>query len=371
MSNLVRNRFALVFVFAMSWRVSFGGVDFTAEIVPILKANCWSCHSKRSDRPKADLILDDVSQFQRAIDENAIIEPGEVRSYFVELISAQPGSVRRMPPEDGAQPLTGDEIDLLTRWVREGAKFGDWKGHSWEANVPFEHVPSAARNVDLAAAEIDRLIEARLKAAGKEPESPVDDATFLRRLSLDIGGRIPTLEEVESFLSDPAPNKRAAAITRILNSPAYVSRFANYWADALRVKEHKGYGAAFYTSWIKKSLRENLSYDQFVRELLTATGNARRHGAAGFHLRDDGNVMAKLEGATALFLGTDMSCAQCHDDPYDGRMDSETVLRTAGLLRRHANALTPHAVQRHRPQRTARFHSERPQCRSQQRATRA
>ncbi len=166
---------------------------------------------------------------------------------------------------------------------------------------------------------IDALIEANLKKIGMEPNAAIDDPTFLRRIYLSIAGRIPTIEEAEAFHSAKYPNKRERLIEDLLNSDAFSSHFYNFWADILRVTEDgPGKNAVYnYQLWLKKSLSENMPYDQFVYELVSARGKTWENGATGYYHRDRGMPLDNMSNTVRIFLGTRLECAQCHNHPFD------------------------------------------------------
>ncbi len=167
---------------------------------------------------------------------------------------------------------------------------------------------------------MDRLLAEGWESAGIEEHAPVSDEVFLRRVYLDLAGRIPTLDEASAFLASTSPAKRGELIDELLASEAYVNHFFHFWADLLRVQDRAGGGreiADAYADFIRKSLRENRPYDAFVRELLTATGEAADHGAAGYTYRDRGMPLDHMANTVRVFLGTRLECAQCHDHPFD------------------------------------------------------
>lgn len=165
---------------------------------------------------------------------------------------------------------------------------------------------------------IDELVEAGLKEQGMQANSPTDDAVFLRRVYLEIVGRIPNLEEARSFFQSSALRKRRDLIDRLLDSDGYVSREFHYWADLLRAQSRlRNAPGQPYLDWIKNSLRENKPYDQMVRELIQAEGYVWENGAAGYYLRDAGMPLDHMANTFQVFLGTQLVCAQCHDHPYD------------------------------------------------------
>ncbi len=181
----------------------------------------------------------------------------------------------------------------------------------------------AAESPDLreATARVDLLVEKGLKKVGVEPNAPIDDTTFLRRTYLDIAGRIPSIEEAETFHGSNYEHKRERLIEDLLHSEAYVSHFYNFWADVLRINSGLGIGArqgeAAYQLWVKRALRENKPYDRFVYELVSARGKIWEDGAAGYYQRDRGMPLDNMSNTVRVFLGTRLECAQCHDHPFD------------------------------------------------------
>ena len=188
---------------------------------------------------------------------------------------------------------------------------------------------------------IDELVLAKLKAKGQQPNSPASDEVFLRRIYLDIAGRIPTLDETRGFLDSKHKDKRAELIDSLLDSPGYVSHHFNFWADILRAKSRLrgGNPGQPYIDFIKESLADNTPYDQFVRELITASGPVleRGNGATGYYLRDFGMPEDNMANTIRVFLGTRLECAQCHDHPFDEwtqRDFYEMVAFTGGIRTR-------------------------------------
>jgi hypothetical protein len=171
-------------------------------------------------------------------------------------------------------------------------------------------------------AEIDKLVDANLTKNKVEALEPASDEVFVRRIYLDVIGRIPTLRETTEFLKDPAADKRTKLIDALLASDGYVQNFANYWSDILRVKSTLTMGnsqpaGAAYTNWLRDALEKNKPYDAMVRELLTADGKTYENGAVGFYIRDYNMPLDNMAVTTQVFLGTSMVCAQCHNHPFD------------------------------------------------------
>ncbi|MCB1061364.1 MAG: DUF1549 domain-containing protein [Verrucomicrobiae bacterium] len=180
---------------------------------------------------------------------------------------------------------------------------------------------SNAPDLRAASAKIDQLIEKGLQTVGVKPNAEIDDATFLRRTYLDIAGRIPTIEEAESFHGSNYEHKRERLIEDLLQSEASVSHAYNFWADVLRINSGLGTGAtqaeAAYQLWVKKALRENMPYDKFVYEMVRARGYVWENGAVGYYQRDRGMPLDNMSNTVRVFLGTRLECAQCHNHPFD------------------------------------------------------
>lgn len=170
----------------------------------------------------------------------------------------------------------------LARLSAEDQKFAQ----AWKRQQP--HPPMAQAVIVKAAARIDESVSARLRQSNTPANSPATDAQLVRRLYLDIIGRIPTEQEAHDFLADSTPDKRAVLINSLLNSPGYTMHMYNWLADMLQVKDDYGKGAkAFlYEDWLKDQIAMNRPWDGVVRDMLTADGKLNENGAAGFLLRD-------------------------------------------------------------------------------------
>ncbi len=166
---------------------------------------------------------------------------------------------------------------------------------------------------------INRAVADGLGVEGMQLNEKLNDHMFLRRIYLDLSGTIPTYEEARDFLDDRDKNKRETLIKKLLDSEGYTSHLYNYLADLLRVQSTVP-GTILrndaYIDWIKTSLRENKPFDKMVYEMVSAEGRLWDNPAAGYHLRDNGTKLDHVSYMTKIFLGTDISCAQCHDDPF-------------------------------------------------------
>ncbi len=174
-------------------------------------------------------------------------------------------------------------------------------------------------DVRAAAARIDAILAERQARDGVAPPPSLSDSQFLRRAYLDLGGRIPTHDEASAFLASTDPAKRGSLVDSLLESPDWVSRFYNVWADTLRLTERpqKNLWSEAYLDWVKRSIAANRPYDEWVHEMLTADGKLWENPAVGYQLRDQGMPLPYVDNTVRVFLGTQIGCAQCHDHPFD------------------------------------------------------
>ncbi len=166
---------------------------------------------------------------------------------------------------------------------------------------------------------IDEQVFTKLKAMGVPPSDPCDDATFIRRVSIDIAGRLPSLDETNRFLADKDAAKRDRLIDTLLASPEYADYFANKWSSLLRnkrVEARDASGTFAFHGWLRDSLRANRPYNEIVRDVLAATGTVEENPASGWY-RQVKEPQQQLEDAAQLFLGVRMQCAQCHHHPFE------------------------------------------------------
>lgn len=168
------------------------------------------------------------------------------------------------------------------------------------------------------AAELDRLVMAQWKSLGLQPARAADDATFLRRVFLDLTGTLPTAAEVRDFLASTRPDKRDQLIDALLERPEYVDYWTLRWSDQLRA--HRRYlgdkGLASYSGWIRQQVRVNRPLDAMVRDLLTAQGNLYTNGPVALFFIDE-KVEDLTESVTQVFLGVRLQCARCHHHPME------------------------------------------------------
>ena len=166
---------------------------------------------------------------------------------------------------------------------------------------------------------VDDLVFAKLKTIGMPPSDIADDGAFIRRVTLDITGRLPTAPEMKDFMASKDTNKRAALIDRLLDSPEYADYFASKWSALLRNQRTQptyARGSYLFHSWIRDSIAENKPFDQFVREVVAAAGDLDQNPPVAWY-RQVKDMKQQMEDVAQLFLGTRMQCAQCHHHPFE------------------------------------------------------
>lgn len=166
---------------------------------------------------------------------------------------------------------------------------------------------------------VDDLVFAKLKTIGMPPSDIADDGTFIRRVTLDICGRLPTAAEMKDFMASKDAKKRSALIDRLLDSPEYAEYFANKWSGLLRNQRTQptyARGSYLFFSWIRDSIADNKPYDHFVREVVAASGDLDQHPPVAWY-RQVKDMKQQMEDVAQLFLGTRMQCAQCHHHPFE------------------------------------------------------
>lgn len=206
-----------------------------------------------------------------------------------------------------AGDLTGDVAVM----VRFQSRVGVFRS-TIPLGQPVENLPPATN-------KIDQIVFAKLKTLGLPPSEVCDDSTFIRRVSIDITGRLPKPEETAKFLADTASDKRARLIDRLLASSGYAEYFANKWSAILRNKRNSDAekrGTFAFHSWIRQSLHENKPYDQFVRDIVAASGEMGVNPPVAWY-REVKDPTKQVEDTTQLFLGTRLECARCHHHPFE------------------------------------------------------
>ncbi len=200
------------------------------------------------------------------------------------------------------------EVAIMIRYQDRVAVF--------EATVPLGAV---VKDLPPVRTLVDEHVFAKLKKLGMPPSAVADDAMFLRRLSLDLTGRLPSAPEAAAFLEDKDPAKRDKVVERMLSGDAYADYFANKWSSILRNRRDKDTYAAgnfAFHEWVRNSLIENKPYDVFVREVLTASGEISRNPAVAWY-RQVTKDFEQVEDVAQLFLGVRIQCARCHHHPFE------------------------------------------------------
>ena len=305
-------------------------VQFNRDIRPILSDKCFSCHGIGSEDPAADLRLD---QFEAAT-ESAIV-PGDVEASEVvaRIESDDPDSI--MPPPDSHKELSPEEIKLIRQWIQQGAGYED----HW-AYQPMRRASSVDAKLPLSK-QIDQITASRFEQAGMKPAGPADPVTLIRRLSFDLTGLPPTLDQVKAFQAKHDRQAIEALVDQYLASPAYGERMAMYWLDLVRYADTVGYhgdqnvSQSPYRDYVIQSFHRNMRYDQFVREQLAGDllpdATLQQKVASGYNrlnqTTEEGGSQAKeylaiyfadrVRNVSQVFLGSTMGCAQCHDHKYD------------------------------------------------------
>ena len=208
--------------------------------------------------------------------------------------------------------IRAERVGEATLLVRYEGKFGAIPVTVLNPKPGFVWKPLAQHNY------IDRLVDAKLERLKIQPSGLTDDATFLRRLSLDLTGRLPSLESVHAFVDDRSRSKRAKLIDKLIASPEYVDHWTVKWGDLLQSsRRYLGEKGAYeFQHWIRDAIASNRPYDALVRELLTARGSSYDNPAANY-FRVTRDAKPAMEKTTQVFLGVRMVCAQCHDHPFE------------------------------------------------------
>ena len=313
-------------------------IDFNRDIRAIFSDNCFACHGPDDKERKARLRLDrKVDAFKPAKSGDYAIVPGDLaKSKLIERITSKdPDEV--MPPPKTGKKLTVQQIELFKRWIQEGAKF---ESH-WAFSKPERPELPPVKNTKWSRHDIDRFVLARLEKEGLKPSSPADKVTLIRRVTLDLTGLPPTLEEVDAFLADKSKDAYEKVVERLLSSPRYGEHMAKYWLDAARYADSHGYHIDSERSmwkwrdWVVDAFNENKPYDQFTIEQLAGdllpeatteqkigSGYVRANMSTGEGGAIEQEYQCKytfdrVETTSTIWLGLTLTCARCHTHKYD------------------------------------------------------
>lgn len=308
-----------------------GEVSFSRDIRPILAGHCFNCHGPDEASREADLRLD-----TEAGATVALVSDGAMAELLVRVMSDDADLV--MPPPHVKKPLSEDQINLLSRWIDAGAPWGDhW---AFEPLVK-PSIPIVATTSDAPRNPIDHFVQSKLAARGISPSPLASRETLIRRVTLDLTGLPPTVDEVDAFLNDPSHDAWDKVVDRLLSSPAYGERMAWAWLDAARYADSNGYQGDRertmwpWRDWVIDAFNRNLPYDDFTVwqlagdlipdatfEQKLATGFCRNHmiNGEGGRIAEENRVeyvMDMTETAGTVWLGLTMNCCRCHDHKFD------------------------------------------------------
>ena len=319
---------------------SAGKVDFSRDIKPILSNACYRCHGPDPEERKggtAGLRFDTSEGILADLGGHAAVVPGkpEASALIQRITSTDPDLA--MPPRGAGKPLTPHEIELLTKWIQQGAKFSQHWSYIAPQRPPLPTVqsPGWIKN------GIDHFILARLEAEGLKPSEEADRYALIRRVALDLTGLPPSLDEVDAFVKDESPAAYETLVDRMLAKPAFGEHWGLLWLDLARYADSAGYADDparriwLYRDYVVKSLNDNKPFDQFTIEQIAGdllpNPTDEQLIATAFHR----NTMTNNEGGTndeefrnvavvdrvnttmAVWMGTTMACAQCHTHKYD------------------------------------------------------
>ena len=169
---------------------------------------------------------------------------------------------------------------------------------------------------------IDKILNETYQKRNVKIPGKIDESALVRRLYLSLVGRIPTFDEINSYLSNTSEQKKSQLIEELTESSGYNSQMFNWWADLLRLKSRMRGGnqiqaGQLYNHWVKQQVEKNVPFDQMTYSLVTAEGYPWENGAVGYYLRDTGMPLDNMSNTAQIFLGTQMVCAQCHNHPFD------------------------------------------------------
>ncbi len=315
-------------------------IDFSRDIKPILSNKCFLCHGpSETDRKGGPngLRLDNSKGATEDLGGHAAIIPGQPdKSELISrILSADPEEV--MPPKPSGKSLTLHEKELLQEWIRQGAHYS----LHWSYIKPVRPAPPTVQDTAWPKNDLDRFILSRLENEKLKPAPEADRYALIRRVSLDLTGLPPTLEDVDAFIKDTDPQAYEKLVDRLLQKSAYGEHWANLWLDLARYADSAGYADDparkiwLFRDYVIRSLNANKSFDQFTIEQLAGdllpNPTDEQLIATAFHR----NTLTNNEGGTndeefrnvaivdrvnttmAVWMGTTMACCQCHDHKYD------------------------------------------------------
>ncbi len=335
-----------------------GKIDFNRDIRPILSENCYKCHGPDEAVRKAKLRLDVRAAALKPAKSGlpAIVPGSPEKSELVARITASDPD-DRMPQLKSGKTLTAKQIDLLRRWVAQGAPYAT----HWAYVKPVRPPLPKVKNNRWARNGIDYFILARLEREGLKPSPEADKYALIRRVSLDLTGLPPTVDEVDGFVRDKSARAYEELVDRLLSKPAFGEHWARLWLDLARYADSAGYADDparviwAYRDYVIKSFNSNKPFDRFTLEQIAGDllpdPTEEDTIATAFHR----NTMTNSEGGTddeefrnaavvdrvnttmAVWMATSMACAQCHDHKYDP-ISNQDYFRFFAILNNTADA---------------------------------
>ena len=312
-------------------------VNFSREIRPILSQNCFACHGPDEEQRKAKLRLDTKEGAIASKDGVHIIKPGASgESELIKRLLSSDGD-EVMPPPDSGKKLTAAEIDLLKRWVDQGAK---WETH-WAFETPKRPELPKVKDTAWPKNEIDYFVLEKLERENLEPQPEAEKSTLIRRASLDATGLPPTIEELDAYLADGSPDAYEKVVNRLLDSSRYGEQMTRYWLDGARYADSHGYHIDSersiwkYREWVIDAFNKNMPFDQFTTEqiagdLLPEATRSQKIGSGYIRCNmstGEGGAIEeeyrakyafdRMETTSTMWLGLTMTCARCHTHKYD------------------------------------------------------
>jgi hypothetical protein len=313
-------------------------LDFNHDVRPILAENCFACHGPDESKRKAKLRLDirDSAIHPAKSGAVAIAPASASTSELIKRLTSQDED-ERMPPSKTGKHLTSDQLQLLRRWIDEGAEY---KTHRFFVPPQLPELPAVTEK-NWPRNPIDYFVLARLEQEARKPATEANKRTLIRRLKLDLLGLPPTPAEVEQFLADRSANAYERLVDRFLASPHYGERMAVEWLDAARFADTHGYhidagrDMTHWRDWVINAYNRNQPFDQFTieqiagdllpnatREQKLASGFNRNHminfeGGAIEEEYHAAYLIDRVNTTTRVWLGLTVACAQCHDHKYD------------------------------------------------------
>ncbi|MCA9432872.1 MAG: DUF1549 domain-containing protein, partial [Candidatus Omnitrophica bacterium] len=319
-------------------------VEFETEIYPIFQQRCFECHGP--DKHRGQLRLDAREVVLKKGDNAGVIKPGHGdRSAIFRRIAGLDGE-DQMPPV--GEKLSVEQMALIRAWIDQGANWPEGLGSDavtvakhWSYIPPQRPEIPEVQKKDWPKNPIDSFILSRLESEGFSPQREANKGTLLRRVSLDLIGLPPTPAELDAYLEDDSPDAYEKAVDRLLASPHYGERWARIWLDLARYADTNGYEKDLrremwpWRDWVIRAFNQNMPFDQFTIEQIAGDllPNPSRDQliATGFHrntmLNDEGGidpeefrivaVKDRVDTTGAVWLGTTIGCAQCHDHKFD------------------------------------------------------